>query len=59
MNKDQVNHLDEKKINLAEFNNPKDILNELPGEESKEARLAIYRACALNGGQARDRKSVV
>ena len=49
MNKDQVNHLDEKKIDLTQLNDAKDILKGLPGKESKEVKMAIQRACALNG----------
>lgn len=53
MNKDQVNHLDEKQIDLTQLNDARTILRGLPGKESREARKAIQRACALNGGSAK------
>ena len=50
MNKDRVvNHLDEKKIDFSVPQSANDILRALPGKESKEAKLALRRACALNG----------
>ena len=50
MNKDRVvNHLDEKKIDFSVPHSANDILRALPGPESKEVKLALRRACALNG----------